>query len=100
GVSLDVSYFDRRFSMRWVAVCVGMLLTGCATTRQVTISAKPVDATINVDGIPRGTGPITEKLVFQSDSDVHHVSVARPGYQDQVVDLTSSYDQPDLLIEL
>ena len=86
--------------MRWFAVCVAILLTGCATTRQVTISAKPADATISIDGVPRGTGPVTEKLNFQSDADIHHVSASRPGYQDQVVDVTSSYDQPDLLIEL
>ena len=76
------------------------LLAGCATTRQITISAKPDDAAINIDGTDRGRGPITEKFTFHGSDDVHHVTASRLGYTPQVVDLTRKFDKSDLFLEL
>ena len=85
--------------MRWMA-CLGVaLLAGCATTRVVTIAAKPADARLAVDGVDRGTGPITEKLKFRGD-DVHRVTASRLGYTTQTVDLTRNDDRKEVAIEL
>src|SRR5579884_3612696 len=92
--------FDRRSFMRWVMVWLVAMAAGCATNREVTISARPADAVISVDGTPRGRGPVTEKLTFHGDEEVHHVSASRPGYQDRVVDLTRDDDKAEVLIEL
>ena len=87
--------------MRWIATCAVALLTvGCATNREITISARPADASINIDGGDVGRGPITQKFTFNGSDDVHHVTASRLGYAPQIVDLTSKYDKPDLLIEL
>jgi len=86
--------------MRWSAILWMALLAGCATTRQITISAKPDDAAINIDGTDRGRGPITEKFTFHGSDDVHHVTASRLGYTPQVVDLTRKFDKSDLFLEL
>ncbi|HXE52377.1 MAG TPA: PEGA domain-containing protein [Tepidisphaeraceae bacterium] len=86
--------------MRWIAVCAAVVAVGCATNRQITISARPEDATIAVDGMDRGHGPVNEKFTFHGDEDVHHVTATRLGYTPRSVDLTRSYDQPDLVITL
>lgn len=86
--------------MRWSAILWVGLLAGCVTTRQITVSAKPADATINIDGLDRGRGPITEKFTFHGSEDVHRVTATRLGYTPQVVDLTGKFDNPDLLLEL
>lgn len=85
--------------MRWIALCGLVFLVGCVTERQITISARPADAIITIDGTDRGHGPIAENFQFHGD-DVHHISASRLGYASQTVDLTKGYDQPDLLIQL
>lgn len=87
--------------MRWIAACgLTLFLVGCVTERQITISAKPADATITIDGTDRGPGPITEEFKFHGNDDVHHVAATRRGYASQTVDVTRGYDQSDLLIQL
>lgn len=86
--------------MRWIAVLGTLFLTGCVTERQITVSAKPGDAMITIDGTDRGPGPIAQKFEFHGSDDVHHVSATRRGYASQTVELTKGYDEPDLLIQL
>lgn len=86
--------------MRWFLICGLAFLTGCVTRREITISASPADAAIAIDGADRGTGPITQKFKFKGADDVHQVSASRLGYTPQTIDLTGSYDKPDLLIQL
>jgi Tol biopolymer transport system component len=75
-------------------------LLGCATSREITITSKPADALLNIDGTDRGQGPVTEKFSFSSSDDVHHVTARRLGYMDEAVPLTSQYDQSELVIEM
>lgn len=75
-------------------------LVGCATTRTVTITARPPDAVLKIDGIDRGRGPITQAFTFTGETDVHRVQASRLGYKDQTVTLTREYDRDSLLIEL
>ena len=86
--------------MRWVAICLLALLTGCSTTREITISAQPPDAGLTVDGVDRGRGPLIEKFTFNSSDDVHHVTATRLGYAPQTVDLTRGYEGSNLLLTL
>ena len=86
--------------MRWTMVWCLALLAGCATTRVVTVSARPGDATLAVDGVDRGRGPITEKLRFHSDKEVHRVTASRPGYTTHTLELTGKQDRKDYVISL
>jgi hypothetical protein len=86
--------------MRSIAMLCVALAMGCATTRQMTISARPADANLSVDGVDRGHGPITEKLRFRGDDDVHRVTASRLGYATQSVELKRSEDRKDLTIDL
>jgi hypothetical protein len=52
-----------------------------------------------LDGVNRGTGPITEKLRFRGD-DVHRVTASRLGYTTRTVDLTRDDERKDVTIEL
>jgi hypothetical protein len=74
-----------------------LLVVGCATRREVTISAKPSDAIIRADGQDLGRGRVTEEFVFRGD-DVHNVVISRPGFRDQVVTLRR--DDPSDLISV
>jgi len=86
--------------MRWIAICCAALAAGCATHLTVTISARPPDAAIAIDGADRGHGPLTEEFTFRSSDDIHHVTVSRLGYTPQTIDLHNSYDKPDLSVTL
>ncbi|HSU66096.1 MAG TPA: PEGA domain-containing protein [Tepidisphaeraceae bacterium] len=86
--------------MRWIWVCGLILATGCVTRREITITARPSDAIISVDGMDRGSGPVIEKFKFKGADDVHHVSAARRGYTPQTIEVTRDYQQPDLSIQL
>ena len=86
--------------MRWMLACMLGLLSGCTTTREVTVSARPPDAVLSVDGVDLGPGPLKQTLTFKGDDDIHRVTASRPGYAPQTVELTSAYDKPELTIEL
>jgi Tol biopolymer transport system component len=74
--------------MRWLDPVVLLLLAGCSTTREITISARPSDATIAVDdGAQKGMGRLIATITFKGGSDVHTVKATRPGYQDKTVSL-------------
>src|SRR5688500_13665648 len=79
---------------------LAVVVTGCTTTRIVTISTKPPDANIKVDGIDRGKGPITETIVFQGADDVHTVTVSRLGYKEERRSLTRDFPGDRLDVEL
>lgn len=81
-----------------VALCL-VLAGGCATTRKMTISARPDDAILSLDGVNRGRGPITEKLRFHGD-EVHRVTASRLGYTPQTVELKADDDRRHLVINL
>ena len=86
--------------MRWLWVCALAIVSGCATTREITVTTTPPDALISIDGADRGPGPIKESFVFKSADDVHHVAATRLGYATQTVDVNRNYDQPTLAIQL
>lgn len=86
--------------MRWMLYCLTGLLCGCSTTRQIMIQARPPDAAISVDGVDLGHGPIRQTITFKADNDLHRITASRAGYVPQTVELTSTYDQPELTIEL
>lgn len=76
------------------------LLVGCATTRRITVSSKPADAVIKVDGVEVGKAPILQEFVFQDDKTVHRVSASKLGFKEQVFNLTRDYDKDTLVIDL
>jgi Tol biopolymer transport system component len=73
---------------------------GCATTRNITISTRPPDAAIKVDGADRGKGKVTEEMTWQSDKDVHTVSVSRLGYKEQSIPLKRDFQGDTLNVDL
>lgn len=83
-----------------ILLALPWLVVGCATTRTVTLSARPADAVFKVEGVERGRGPITETFTFTSPTDVKRVQASRLGYKDQTVTLTRDFDRSTLLIDL
>lgn len=80
--------------------CLSLLaMVGCATQRTVTISTKPADALIEIDGVPRGRGPITEQFSFSNANDLRRVKVSRLGFKDRLEQLTRDV-KSELYIEL
>lgn len=74
--------------MRWAGLVLFLLAAGCATTRQITITARPPDTMINVDnGVDKGMGQVTATIKFKNAADVHLVTATRRGYQDKTVAL-------------
>jgi hypothetical protein len=86
--------------MRWIGISCLALVAGCTTTREVTISARPPDAMISIDGTEMGRGPVKMELTFNGSDDVHRVTATRLGYTPRTVDLTRSDDNPDVMIAL
>ena len=87
-------------AMRWIMALCLAIVAGCSTSRQITISARPADAKLAIDGVDKGAGPLTEKLVFKGRDDVHEVTASRLGYTSRTVQITRDEESPDLLIEL
>jgi hypothetical protein len=87
-------------SLNLLAIVSLYLAGGCATTRTVTITARPADALIKIDGVDRGRGPVTENFTFTDASAVHRVQAVRLGFKDQTVNLTRDFDKETLLIDL
>lgn len=75
----------RRFPVIVLAVLSALIAGGCAQTKQFTISAKPADADISIDGVSRGRGPITEQFTFDASHSSHRVVVSRLGYLEEVL---------------
>lgn len=72
-----------------------LLGSGCARdsgqTRSFVISAWPSDATIHIDGVERGRGPLTEGFFFVDKESTHQVMASRFGYRDEVVTIGQDY---------
>jgi hypothetical protein len=77
-----------------------VVLCGCAQVRRVTISAKPPDAVISVDGVERGRGPIQERFTFNRKTDVFRVTASRLGFKDQTIAVTQDMARDNLVLEL
>jgi hypothetical protein len=75
--------------MRWAAPLLLLLIaTGCATTREITITARPPDTMISVDnGAQRGMGQLTAIVKFKNGDDIHTATATRRGYQDKTIQL-------------
>ena len=74
--------------MRRLALFVLFFLGGCATTREITITARPPDTMISVDnGAQRGMGQLTATVKFKNGDDIHTATATRRGYQDKSISL-------------
>jgi WD40-like Beta Propeller Repeat len=75
--------------MRRLALLFLLLVaSGCATTREITITARPPDTMISVDnGAQRGMGQITATIKFKNADDIHTATATRRGYQDKTISL-------------
>lgn len=82
------------------ALVLALLAAGCATEKTITISTKPADATIKIDGIDKGRAPLTEKFVFANEKEVHRVTASRLGFRDQTVQVGREFAKKDMQIEL
>jgi hypothetical protein len=89
-----------RFNVFLLPALSLFLLTGCATNRTITISTRPDDALLRIDGIDRGHGPLTEQFSFNNDSDTHSVSASRLGFKDETKEITKDYTADTMEIEM
>src|ERR1700689_744027 len=86
--------------MRAILSLLFLAIAGCVTTHELTISARPTDAAISVDGVSRGRGPITEKLTYAADSDYHTATANRGADKERVIRVGRDFEQSSLSIEL
>jgi hypothetical protein len=75
-------------------------VVGCAQTRQITVTTKPQDAFIKVDGIDRGKGQVTEEFIFQNKNETHVVTVSRLGYKEQSIPVKGDHKGDTLNVDL
>lgn len=76
------------------------LTVGCVTTRRLTITSKPADAMIKVDGVDVGKAPVLHEFAFKDDKEIHRVSAVKLGFKEQTFNLTRDFDKETLTIDL
>jgi WD40-like Beta Propeller Repeat len=76
------------------------LLGGCATVRTVTVTAKPADARLIIEGIDRGAGPITQQFTFNDPNELKVIRATRPGYEAAEKKLSRDWTGPEVALEL
>lgn len=74
----------------FVSAALVLAGVGCSENRIVTISSRPVPGTVRIDGLEKGTAPVTYPFIFSGNRVSHHVEITRPGYQDAEADVTRS----------
>ena len=90
-----------RISMRWFNLACLLLLTGCWEYRQVTVTSRPPDSVISIDGQIRGQGQVTQQLVFRNLTGLKHtILVTRHGYLDQSMTLVKGDGKKDIELDL
>ncbi|MDP9172325.1 MAG: hypothetical protein M3O30_00465 [Planctomycetota bacterium] len=77
-----------------------MMLAACSQSRVITITTRPPDAQLSIDGIDRGPAPVTDKLVFKNSQSIHVITATRSGYQDQTLTLTRDDASGNVEIDL
>jgi hypothetical protein len=81
-------------------VAISLLLFGCGHTKVVTISARPPDASIKIDGRERGRGPIVQRFAFPTGREVYRVTASRTGRVERTELITRDYSRRDLVLNL
>src|SRR5690348_9343133 len=85
---------------RFLLLLFPLLLIGCATTKNMTITTRPPDASIKVDGNDVGKGQVTTPIVFKDKDDTHTVVVSRLGFKDQSIPLKRDFEGEQLNVDL
>jgi Tol biopolymer transport system component len=85
---------------RLLPIVLVALLVGCTTTRILTVTTKPPDASIRIDGVERGKGTVTDQLVFGPNAETHTVTVSRMGYKEQTIPLKKDFKPDTQNVEL
>jgi len=83
-----------------LGLCALVLLTGCAVQKTVTITTRPPDALVKVNGAERGRGTVVEKFTFKNPGDVFYVTASRKGFQDRTVTVTRENALESLSLEM
>lgn len=76
------------------------LAAGCATNREITITTRPPDALIKIDGVDYGKGQVVKRFEFKDKNDTHVVSVSRLGFKEQAIPLKRDYQGNQLNVDL
>ena len=89
GFCFNRATLGRRLSsIRGAATLAVLLVTGCTSTKTVTITSEPPGAVANFSGINLQTPtPATQTLKFPSKTDRYNVSVTKPGYKEGAVSI-------------
>ena len=62
---------------RWLVGILLIFAAGCSTTREFTVTPKPADATIKVDGAEVGRGTVKVPITFNNSSEAHTITASR-----------------------
>jgi len=90
----------KRTLLALLMLTLAIPVAGCAVQKTVTITPRPADALIRVNGTERGKGTIVERMTFQKPESVVFVSASRKGFQDRSVSVTRDSVDDMLIVEL
>lgn len=85
---------------RCLALLVLLATVGCVTERTVTITARPPDAFIRINGVDRGKAPVVHTFSFQNANESHLVVAMREGYKDATWRVTRDFTGDVYQLEL
>ena len=74
-------------------------IAGCSEQRLITLTTRPLPANVRIDGVDKGSSPVTNLFVFDANKPTARVDVSRAGYKDQSIEITPRTDL-NLAIEL
>src|SRR5688500_20291434 len=87
--------------MRWLLLpLVASLLVACSAKRPITITTRPPDAAIKIDGVERGKGRVSDKLEFKNKKDTRTITVSRFGYKDHTQQINRDFKAKELNVDL
>jgi hypothetical protein len=77
-----------------------LLLTGCADVRRVIIVTEPADATIRIEGVDRGVGPVRNSFQFTDPTQSYTVVASRFGFESATAPVTLDTDNGTMTLTL
>jgi Tol biopolymer transport system component len=75
-----------------LVLAAASLMAGCATTKTVTITTVPENATVSIGGAAAVPGPVKQKLTFNPSSATIEATAHLDGYQDGSIQI--AYEPP------
>ena len=77
-----------------------LVAAGCTIKRPITITTRPPDANVKINGIDRGKPPVAEEFLFKNKEQTHLVTVSRLGFQEESIPVKHDHKGDTLHVDL